>query len=206
VCAVTDPIYLYSIKLLSNITLTITFSFLFSPLDHVYIMDDFELPEGFDEPAGDAPAVMDNNYDDAFDEAEDVPIVPVYVEPTGMDAMSEIVEDSQLTSFNKKWQADIDAKATEEVKLASKLKSDAEEALSNWRKERDLRLKAKAESNRSEESVITEGLVVDKDQKAGWDRVLKLVDVTATDAQGKSDTSKMHTLFIQLKNEPIVKA
>ena len=175
-------------------------------------MDDFELPEGFDEaPAGgvsDMDFASSDNVDTGMDafgdaEAEEVePVAPIYVEPQGMDAMPSIENDA-LNDYNKKWQADIDSKAAKEIALVESTKTAAADELANWRKQRDVTLKARRENNRTEESVVKDSLNVNEEEKAAWGRVLKLVDVATADAADKADTMRMHSLFIQLKNDPI---
>lgn len=75
--------------------------------------------------------------------------------------------------------------------------------LENWNTERDMRLQKKKENNRSEESVVIDTLAADASDKAAWGRVLKMVAASETPVAGKSDTQRMHSLFIQLKNEPV---
>ena len=77
--------------------------------------------------------------------------------------------------------------------------------MSNWTAQRNVRLSAKKEKNRSEEQVLLESLESEVEGGNAWDRVTKLIDISAdatTDSK-KSDVSRMRKLFIQLKNEPL---
>lgn len=76
--------------------------------------------------------------------------------------------------------------------------------MSNWQTQRGIRLTAKKESNRSEEQVLVETLESEAEVLKTWDRVTKLIDASAEKTEDKgSDVSRMRTLFIQLKNEPL---
>lgn len=84
----------------------------------------------------------------------------------------------------------------------------AAEDMAKWTQQREIRLKAKKEMNRSEEQVLLETLQSEADPSGNtWDRITKLIpsEAEAPDSK-KADTKKMRSLFIQLKNDPIVKA
>lgn len=77
--------------------------------------------------------------------------------------------------------------------------------MSNWKQQREIRLTAKKDSNRSEEQVLLETLESETEVLKVWERVMKLIDsneVVASELKG-SDTTRMRKLFIQLKNEPL---
>lgn len=83
------------------------------------------------------------------------------------------------------------------------MRAESEEAKANWNTQREIRLKAKKETNRSEEQVLQEQLLSEVDNLKTWERVSKLIDAgEGVDTKG-SDTGRMHKLFIQLKNEPL---
>ena len=70
--------------------------------------------------------------------------------------------------------------------------------------QRNIRLAAKKESNRSEEQVLVETLESQAEVLKTWDRVTKLIDASADVVDKElSDVSRMRKLFIQLKNEPL---
>lgn len=83
------------------------------------------------------------------------------------------------------------------------MRATAESDRANWNQQRDIKLKAKQDSNRTEEAVLKEQLTSEADNLKTWERVSKLIDAGENvDAKG-SDTSRMRKLFIQLKNEPL---
>ncbi len=83
------------------------------------------------------------------------------------------------------------------------MRAESEEAKANWNTQREIRLKSKKETNRSEEQVLQEQLLSEVDNLKTWERVSKLIDAgEGVDAKG-SDTGRMRKLFIQLKNEPL---
>lgn len=109
------------------------------------------------------------------------------------------------SAFNKQFQAKIEAKRAQEFEAEKVVKSKALEELANWNTQRDIRLKAKKDTNRTEEQSILEALETEVDASNIWERVTKLVDVSqeVPTESTKADTTRMRKLFIQLKNEPI---
>ena len=87
------------------------------------------------------------------------------------------------------------------------MRAAAAEDMAKWTQQREIRLKAKKEANRSAEQVLLETLESEADPVGNtWERILKLIpsDTDAQDAK-KSDTKKMKSLIIQLKADPLVK-
>lgn len=83
------------------------------------------------------------------------------------------------------------------------MRAASEEEKANWNTQRDIRLRAKKDSNRSEEQVLQEQLVSESENLKTWERVSKLIDAGEVADNKGSDTSRMRKLFIQLKNEPL---
>lgn len=106
-----------------------------------------------------------------------------------------------LSLFNKEWNLKLEQKRAEEYDAEKAVLAKAGEAKKDWEQQRDIRLKAKKESNRSEEQVLQEQLESDVETQP-WERVTKLIDAGEGDTKG-SDVSRMRKLFIQLKNEPL---
>lgn len=105
--------------------------------------------------------------------------------------------------FTREWNLKLEQKRQAEMEKEVLVKTAAEEERANWTTQRDIRLKAKKESNRNEELVIKEQLESEVDNIKVWDRVSKLIDVGEGVELKGSDTTRMHKLFIQLKNEPL---
>jgi hypothetical protein len=83
------------------------------------------------------------------------------------------------------------------------MKAKAAEDMANWVAQREIRMSAKKDKNRSEEQVLLEGIESDADGNNVWERVTKLIDQSAEPETGKADVTRMRKLFIQLKNEPL---
>ena len=95
------------------------------------------------------------------------------------------------------------AKQGEEVALKSKMATDAQEEMSNWRKQREIRLNAKKETNRADEKrQVEQTEAAANPENNPWERVITLVDPHVDGSASKdTDTSRMHKLFIQMKNK-----
>lgn len=109
--------------------------------------------------------------------------------------------EDALTVFNREWQLKLEEKKAKEVTEEEAIKSKATEDMANWHKQRDTKLTAKKETNRTEEAVVMEGLASDIEGAAPWDRVMKLIDANTDASDAKADVSRMKKLFIQLKND-----
>ena len=109
------------------------------------------------------------------------------------------------SKFLKEWGKKLDAKRAAEYEHEKNTRTKAAEDLGNWKQQRDIRLTAKKDKNRSEEQVLLETLESEVEVLKVWERVTKLIDsneVVPSELKG-SDTSRMRKLFIQLKNEPL---
>jgi hypothetical protein len=110
-----------------------------------------------------------------------------------------------LRAFNREWNQKLETKRQQEEKAEEESKASAAQDIENWKNQRDVRLNAKKEVNRSEEQVLLEQQESDLDAGNVWDRVTKLIEssVDQPDDPNKADVSRMRKLFIQLKNEPL---
>ena len=107
-----------------------------------------------------------------------------------------------ISKFNREWNAKLDKKRETEFENEKSVRAAAEEDKAKWTQQREIKLKAKKDSNRSEEQVTQEQLVSESENLKTWERVSKLIDAGEGDSKG-SDTARMRKLFIQLKNEPL---
>jgi hypothetical protein len=94
--------------------------------------------------------------------------------------------------------ATLEQKRAEEYENEKLVRTQATDEYTGWNTQRDIRLNAKKETNRSEEQVLLESVESEVEILQTWDRVAKLIDLKEKEAE-KSDTSRMHKLFIQLK-------
>jgi Tfp pilus assembly protein FimV len=110
-------------------------------------------------------------------------------------------------AFNRRFNATLEERRIAESEAERSTRAKANEDLSNWTLQRDVRLNAKKEKNRSEEQVLLESLESEVEGGNAWERVTKLIDLSADALDKKSsDVSRMRKLFIQLKNEPLEKS
>ncbi|CAE7619893.1 Clc [Symbiodinium microadriaticum] len=134
-------------------------------------------------------------------EDEEVETTESY-EPMGMPEPE--VEDA-LSKFNREWNERLEEKKRKEDAAEEEAKATAAEELANYLAQRQTRMSAKKEVNRSEEQVLLEQLESDLDGANVWDRVSKLIEagVDVPDDPDRADVSRMRKLFIHLKNEPL---
>mmetsp|Transcript_42809 Transcript_42809/g.87496 ORF Transcript_42809/g.87496 Transcript_42809/m.87496 type:complete len:165 (+) Transcript_42809:75-569(+) len=151
------------------------------------------------------------NFEDIppSEEEEVVVLPPAVPEESAPAAAVPVVEDEPaavddtLAKFNAEWEAKLAEKREAEFEMQKAARANAEEERAAWNTQRDIRLKAKKDSNRSEEQVLQEALESEVENSKTWERVSKLIDAGES-ADGKgSDTSRMRKLFIQLKSEPL---
>mmetsp|Transcript_890 Transcript_890/g.1513 ORF Transcript_890/g.1513 Transcript_890/m.1513 type:complete len:144 (-) Transcript_890:209-640(-) len=133
---------------------------------------------------------------------EDSNGIPDAVEESSAMPEPEPANDA-LAQFNIEWNAKLEKKREEEFENEKASRATAEEERTTWDQQRDIRLKAKKESNRSEEQVMQEQLVSESENLKTWERVGKLIEAGEQPEGKGSDTSRMRSLFIQLKNEPL---
>lgn len=105
--------------------------------------------------------------------------------------------------FHREWSAKLEAKRAAEFENDKTARSKANEEMDQWKTQREIRLNAKKDTNRTEEQVLVERLSSESDNLKTWDRVSKLIEAGENAEVKGSDISRMRKLFIQLKNEPL---
>ena len=107
--------------------------------------------------------------------------------------------------FNAEWSKSLNAKADEETAMKTKMMQEAKAELDNWKKQQEIRVTTKKDTNRAEEKRQVEQTEAAADPSRNpWERVITLVDPHVDGSASKdTDTSRMHKLFIQLKNDPV---
>ena len=111
--------------------------------------------------------------------------------------------DNALTEFMVEWEKKLKEKQDEEKKLTEEMKAAAQKELDAWNKERDIRLKKKAENNTEVEKVFVETTESELSLPNPWERITKLIDIALDQNDAKSDTGRMISIFIGMKNEPV---
>lgn len=115
----------------------------------------------------------------------------------------EDIEPSALDDFMEGWQAGLVEKGAieEEAKVAAHEAAKAD--LETHALERASRKEAKMSRNREQEQVFLEQLEGELESENPWERVVSLVDTQAEIVEDFHDTSRMTSILIQLKNEPL---
>lgn len=92
-----------------------------------------------------------------------------------------------------------------ELEEEKKARAAAAAEIANFNNQREIKLNAKKESNRNEESLFVEAISQDLSSPHLWERVTKLIDINAGESADttKADTGRMRKLLIQLKIDPI---
>ena len=107
-------------------------------------------------------------------------------------------------TFTREWNIKLEQKRQLEFEKEQAVRKLADEEKSKWVSQRDMKMKSKMENNRSEEVLFKEQLQSEAENLKTWERVSKLIDAgEGVDMKEGYDTSRMHKLFIQLKNEPL---
>ena len=110
---------------------------------------------------------------------------------------------SICSAFNAEWEQKLSAKANEEVAIKAKMASEAAAEMDNWKKQRDIRMNTKKDTNRTEEKrQVEQTEAAANPENNPWERVISLIDPHVDGSASKdTDTARMHKLFIQLKNK-----
>lgn len=175
-------------------------------------MDFEEIPNAMEEELPPAPPAPENNvsYDAVYSDSDNVLPDPDPVEEDALTWVDSLIFCSVISNwsdrkFLKEWGKKLDAKRESEFQHEKSTRQKAADDLANWKQQREIRLTAKKDSNRSEEQVLLEQLESEAEVLKVWERVTKLIDnneVVPSELKG-SDTTRMRKLFIQLKNEPL---
>jgi hypothetical protein len=106
-------------------------------------------------------------------------------------------------AFNNAWSIKLNALREKEQEMERTVRAAAAEDMAKWTQQREIRLKAKKEANRTEEQVFLESLRADPTGNL-WEQVVKLIPGDSdADVKKSTNTGKMKSLFIQLKSDPV---
>jgi hypothetical protein len=107
------------------------------------------------------------------------------------------------SAFNNAWSIKLNALREKEQEMERTVRAAAAEDMAKWTQQREIRLKAKKEANRTEEQVFLESLRADPTGNV-WEQVVKLIPGDSdADVKKSTNTGKMKSLFIQLKSDPV---
>ncbi|CAM9534315.1 unnamed protein product [Chrysoparadoxa australica] len=147
---------------------------------------------------------------DAFAEVPDAGEMGMtaYDEPAVVDSLSlpepEALADNALTRFEAEWAVKLQEKAQKEEALRLEAIEAAKVDLETFTSERANQRETRQTSNRNAEQVFLEQLEADLESENPWERIVSLVDTQADQTEPFQDTQRMRTVFIQLKNDPII--
>ena len=142
---------------------------------------------------------------DAMDQMEPpAAAVDQMPEPAAVPDIPEVPEVNKLTEWEAAWNVELEQKNAEAETLVTTNRSRAQEELERFNVEREKSKEAKQEKNRALEATMQEQMDADLDAANGWERVVKLIDCdTKPEKDGRSDLSRMRSILVQLKNEPL---
>ncbi|KAG5176117.1 clathrin light chain-domain-containing protein [Tribonema minus] len=120
----------------------------------------------------------------------------------GMPAPEEVA-DNALTRFMGEWEAKLKEKAQAEEAAKQQALQAARGDHDKFFAERELKKETRMNSNRTQEQVFLEQLESDLESENPWERIVSLVDTQAEPSGPFKDTSRIKTMIIQLKNDPI---
>ena len=122
-------------------------------------------------------------------------------EPT----MPEVPESNKLTEWEAQWAIELAAKDAEAQGVTAAAIEKANVDLEQFNLEREKTKEAKQESNRTREAAMQEQMEADLESANPFERVVKLVEIDAKQAKDStaSDMSRMRSLLVKLKNEPL---
>ena len=110
-----------------------------------------------------------------------------------------MVDEFKFTrEWNMQFRERCEAKDKEAMEKKKELLSAGAEELNKWKEERANKLKAKAEMNRQEEEKAIESAKADMECANPWERVVKLVDMSA---EVERDMSRMKQVMIRMKSD-----
>jgi len=123
-------------------------------------------------------------------------------------AMPEIPESNKLTEWEAAWAVELAAKDAEGQSVTAAAIEKATADLEQFNLEREKTKESKQEKNRTLEAAMQEQMEADLESANPFERVVKLVDIEAKQdkSSGASDLSRMRSVFVQLKNEPLTSA
>ena len=110
-----------------------------------------------------------------------------------------VVDEFKFTrEWNMQFRERCEAKDKEAMEKKKEMLAAAAEELNKWKEERANKLKAKAEMNRQEEEKVLESAKADMECANPWERVAKLVDMSA---EVDRDMSRMKQVMIRMKSD-----
>ena len=132
---------------------------------------------------------------------------PAAPEKTGpvYDALSEAAEPESIRLWRAEQEEEIKARDAEAAARTDEWRAEAQKELENWHsKQNEVLVKNKEANREAQEEFLKEC----QEQKPGaqWEKICKLCDFNPKSNRNLKDTSRMRSLFLQLKQNPPVRA
>merc|ERR1719270_670177 len=126
------------------------------------------------------------------------------INSSGMASGGFIPEMTKLREWETKHEEDLEETARKEETAKKETRQKATDELAKWYQERQGELSKRLELNRAEEREMEAGrLAALKPEANPWERVVDLIDTNSRTADEARDTSRMRSLLIQLKSNPV---
>merc|ERR1740120_608815 len=126
------------------------------------------------------------------------------VSNSGM-AGAGIPEMTKLREWEQKHEEELEEIARKEEAAKRQTRESAAAELAKWYQEQKAATSKRVEVNRDQEKEMEAGrLAAMKPDANPWERVVDLIDTNSRTADESRDTSRMRSLLIQLKSNPVV--
>merc|ERR1719343_299457 len=119
----------------------------------------------------------------------------------------QIPEVTKLREWEAKHEEELEETARKEEAAKRQTREKAAAELAKWSQDRQADISKRLEVNRAQEQELEAGrLAALKPEANPWERVVDLIDTNSRTADESRDTSRMRSLLIQLKSDPILAA
>jgi len=115
-----------------------------------------------------------------------------------------IPEMTKLREWETQHEEELEESARKEENAKKDTRQKASDELAKWYQDRHAELAKRLEVNRAQEQEMEAGrLAALKPEANPWERVVDLIDTNSRTADEARDTSRMRSLLIQLKSNPV---
>merc|ERR1719310_529703 len=117
---------------------------------------------------------------------------------------TDVPEVSKLREWESKHEEELEKTARAEEAARRETREKAAAELAKWHQDRKADTSKRVEVNRAQEKEMEAGrLAAMKPDANPWERVVDLIDTNSRTADEARDTSRMRSLLIQLKSNPV---
>ncbi|XP_018572659.1 clathrin light chain isoform X2 [Anoplophora glabripennis] len=178
--------------------------------DQVNSVGSFELIDGIDQDGPKEPSFNVNEVNDFLFDAESYDALPALQTDDFRGAspspppqrQEDRVEPEKIRKWREEQVKRLEEKDREEEKKKLELREIAKKELEDWYKNHEETIaKTKAANRNAEKQFVAE----DNDLEPGteWERIAKLCDFNPKAKQGSKDVSRMRSIILQMKQNPV---